>query len=301
MKPKKLAKKLARWEENIVWQHKKLAKLKRKLPHKPVEDYVFAGPSGVVKLSELFGKSRDLIIVHNMGAACSYCTLWADGFNGVFPHLADRAAFVVVSPDAPAAQKRFAASRNWRFPMVSGRKAKFSEDLGFKGGKDEWWPGVSTFQKRGNKIFHVASAQLGPFDPFCSVWHFFALLAHGVDGWQPKYRYPATAKPKRARRAAPKKAAPAKAAAKPKAKIKSVSKPKAKPAPKARTKAAPKPKAKPAPKPAAKPAPKPVVKTQSKVPAAPGAPAALPVSTERPLFAPANITVPSTTPVQNNP
>ena len=269
MKPKKLAKKLSRWEENLVWQHKKLAKLKRKLPRKPMEDYVFAGPAGDVKLSELFGKQKDLIVVHNMGASCSYCTMWADGFNGVFPHLADRAAFVVVSPDAPAAQKKFAVSRAWRFPMVSGRKSDFSEDLGFKQGKDEWWPGISTFQKRGNKIYHVASAQLGPFDPFCSVWHFFALLANGVDDWQPKYRYPATAKPKRARRAAPKKAAPAKAAPKPKAKVK--------PAPKRKAKPAPKPKAKSAPKPSRKPS----VKRPEKIAVAPAeavAPAPTPAS-----------------------
>ena len=38
MKPKKLLKKLAKWEERIGWQHKRLAKLKRKLPHQPVED-----------------------------------------------------------------------------------------------------------------------------------------------------------------------------------------------------------------------------------------------------------------------
>ncbi len=286
MKPKKLAKKLARWEENIVWQHKKLAKLKRKLPRKPVEDYVFARPAEDVKLSDLFGQSRDLIVVHNMGASCSYCTMWADGFNGVFPHLADRAAFVVVSPDAPAAQKKFAASRNWRFPMVSGRKSKFSEDLGFKHGKDEWWPGISTFQKRGQKIFHVASAPLGPFDPFCSVWHFFALLADGVNNWQPKYRYPATAKPKRGRRAAPKKSAPAKTAPKAKAKTR----PKAAPKPKAR--------AKPASKPKIKSAAKPIAKSSSKASPAP-APVALPSTPAKPLFAPANLAVPSasTTPI----
>ena len=132
MKPKKLARKLAKWEENMVWQHKKLPKLKRKLPRKIMEDYTFMGPDGPVRLSALFGGKKDLIVVHNMGAGCSYCTMWADGFNGVYPHLADRAAFVVVSPDAPAAQKKFAESRAWRFPMLSGRKSDFSENLGFK-------------------------------------------------------------------------------------------------------------------------------------------------------------------------
>ena len=41
---------------------------------------------------------RDLIVIHNMGASCPYCTLWADGFNGIYDHLADRAAFVALQP-----------------------------------------------------------------------------------------------------------------------------------------------------------------------------------------------------------
>ena len=40
-----------------------------------------------------------------MGRGCSYCTLWADGFNGLRHHFEDRAAFVVVSPDTPEQQK----------------------------------------------------------------------------------------------------------------------------------------------------------------------------------------------------
>ncbi|HJT09252.1 MAG TPA: DUF899 family protein, partial [Candidatus Nitrosotalea sp.] len=43
-----------------------------------------------VNLSKLFGKKKDLIIVHNMGKTCPYCTMWADGFNGLLPHLEDR-------------------------------------------------------------------------------------------------------------------------------------------------------------------------------------------------------------------
>jgi len=200
MKAKKLAKKLTHQEEKITSHLKKLAKQKRKLPRQPVEDYAFESLDGPVKLSALFCGRKDLIVVHNMGAGCAYCTMWADGFNGVYPHLADRAAFVVVSPDAPAAQKKFAQGRGWRFPMVSGRKSDFAKDLGFKEGKDSWWPGVSTFQKVRGKVMHVASANFGPFDAFCPVWHFFGLLGDGVNDWQAKYRYPAQAK-KRGRQA----------------------------------------------------------------------------------------------------
>ena len=49
---------------------------------RPVEDVVFESEVGPVRLSELFGEHDDLVIIHNMGASCRYCTLWADGFSG---------------------------------------------------------------------------------------------------------------------------------------------------------------------------------------------------------------------------
>jgi predicted dithiol-disulfide oxidoreductase (DUF899 family) len=81
-----------------------------------VSDYTFATADGTVRLSALFSGNRDLIVIHNMGTTCPYCTLWADGFNGISDHLASRAAFVVSSPDRPEVQKKFAAGRGWRFP-----------------------------------------------------------------------------------------------------------------------------------------------------------------------------------------
>src|SRR6516164_9513796 len=81
------------------------------------------------QISDLRGKIREL--QHSaepqavMGASCPYCTLWADGFNGLLPHIENRAAFVVASPDDPQAQEKFKASRGWRFPMVSHRDSTF--------------------------------------------------------------------------------------------------------------------------------------------------------------------------------
>jgi predicted dithiol-disulfide oxidoreductase (DUF899 family) len=155
----------------------------------PVEDYAFATPDGTAPLSKLFGRKDDLIVIHNMGSSCPYCTLWADGFNGLYPHLADRAAFAVVSPDTVAAQRRFASGRGWRFPLYSGRGSTFARDMGFMSKDGDPWPGVSTFRRRGGKILRIASAPFGPHDPFCSAWHLFDLLHSGVGNWAPKYRY----------------------------------------------------------------------------------------------------------------
>lgn len=156
-----------------------------------VEDYRFSTPQGEVRLSQLFGKKDDLFVVHNMGASCPYCTLWADGYNGVYAHLANRAAFVVSSPDAPESQQRFAQGRGWKFPMVSHAGTNFAQDMGFRSAKGGWMPGVSVFQRKGGEIFRVSDSEFGPGDDFCNVWHFLDLLPGGASGWAPRFSYEA--------------------------------------------------------------------------------------------------------------
>jgi predicted dithiol-disulfide oxidoreductase (DUF899 family) len=156
----------------------------------PVQDYVFATNEGEVRLSQLFGDKRDLIVIHNMGRGCAYCTMWADGFNGVYQHLASRAAFVVATPDAPAVQRRFAGDRGWRFPMVSHQGSSFSADMDYKTDSGQNVPGVSAFRKlEDGSIVRLGDTDLGPRDDFCSVYHLLDLLPEGSDNFSAKFRY----------------------------------------------------------------------------------------------------------------
>lgn len=180
---------IERLEENLLAEQERLAELKRRLPPRPVDDCTLAGWDGPVRLSELFAGKRDLIVIHNMGRGCAYCTLWADGFNGFVPHLEDRAGLVVVSPDPPEVQRAFAGGRGWRFRMASGEGSTFIQDMGFRGEKS-WIPGVSTFWRdQAGAIYRVAKATFGPGDPFAGIWHLFALLKDGAGDWRPKYTY----------------------------------------------------------------------------------------------------------------
>ena len=181
----------------LLTLHDDIRALQQKVEPQPVEDYVLAGWNGPVRLSELFGDQRDLIVIHNMGTSCRYCTMWADGFNGVYEHLADRAAFVLATPNTPEVQKQFAKSRGWRFPMVSHQGSSFAKDLGYRleSGDDEgenssrWVPGISAFQKDASGIRRVSNTELGPYDDFCSVWHFLDMLPEREAGWEPKFKY----------------------------------------------------------------------------------------------------------------
>lgn len=157
-----------------------------------VDDYELSGWDGPVRLSQLFGGKTNLILIHNMGRGCSSCTMWADGFNGVYDHLASRAAFVVASPDPVEVQKEFAAGRGWRFPMVSHAGTNFALELGYRrpdASQGGYQPGVSAFRKEGNRILRMSDTELGPLDDFCVYYHLMEMIPGGDAGFTPKFSY----------------------------------------------------------------------------------------------------------------
>jgi len=177
-------------EEQIEKLRERLIQLRREAGAQTVKDYTFKDRDGQpVTLSSLFGDKDDLIIIHNMGKGCRYCTLWADGFIGVHQHFENRAGFALVSPDEPSVMKAFAEGRGWTFTTLSNHGGTFTADVGFeKDGK--YSPGFSTFHRDADgTIQRVGYAYFGPGDDFCALWHMFDLLKDGANGWEPQYRY----------------------------------------------------------------------------------------------------------------
>jgi predicted dithiol-disulfide oxidoreductase (DUF899 family) len=172
----------------------KLSEARRRRQPEPFGDYDLLDQDGsTVKLSELFGDKHDLIVIHNMGRGCAYCTMWADGFVSALPHLEDRAAFVVVTPDEPEVQKAFAESRGWTFRMTSGAGGSFIRDAGFEeddNGRRSYWPGLSAFRRNEDgSIVRTGTDVFGPGDDYCPPWRMFDLLHGGAGDWEPKYEY----------------------------------------------------------------------------------------------------------------
>jgi predicted dithiol-disulfide oxidoreductase (DUF899 family) len=176
--PEETEKKLQKIQDEINDSRKKYIKLISKLAKMDVQDYTLKDPDGKdVKLSEMFGDKENLILIHNMGKSCSYCTLWADGFSGITYFMEKKAAFVLVSPDTPEVQKEFADSRGWKFKMYSGAGTTFIKDMGFLTDAGSYWPGVSVFHKdNAGKITRISKDFFGPGDFYSSPWHFFDLL-----------------------------------------------------------------------------------------------------------------------------
>jgi predicted dithiol-disulfide oxidoreductase (DUF899 family) len=173
----------------LIRERQELVGLLRETAIGPVDDYEFRDLDGsAVRLSDLFGERSDLIVVQNMGVDCSYCAMWADGFNGIVDHLRNRAGFAVCMPESPETVRAFAASRSWRFPVVSSANNSFKKDLGFGDASTGYMPGVSTFARSGGVIRNVANDEFQPGDVYCPTWHLFELLDLERE-WHPQFQY----------------------------------------------------------------------------------------------------------------
>ncbi len=155
-----------------------------------VADHTFRSADGPLRLSALFGEKRDLFVIHNMGTSCPQCSMWADGFNGFYPHLAQRASCVVASPDPPEVQAAFASSRGWRFPMVCDEGGAFAAAMGFADDAGRVLPGVSVLRRDGARIVRVSASGFDAGFAFGSpVWHLLDLLPEGAGAWKPRQDY----------------------------------------------------------------------------------------------------------------
>lgn len=179
--------------KQITQLRKEIVELSKSEGLREVDNYLFKDKDGnEVSLLSLFGTHDELIIIHNMGKSCPYCTLWADGLSSSTPHIMNRAGFALTSPNDYITMRDFAANRNWQFPYLSASEGSFIQDMGFvveKDGKKSYWPGFTTFLKKEEKIYRVASDYFGPGDFYSPIWHMMDRLHHSEKEWHPKFSY----------------------------------------------------------------------------------------------------------------
>ncbi len=180
-------------QKEIAEKRKEILALRKQVPLEIINDYTFKDKDGKeVTLSSLFDERDELMVVHNMGKECSYCTMWADGLRGYSEIISDRMPWVLVSPNEFAVMEAFAAPRNWNFRYLSFHGTDFGYDLGYekrKGEHSSFHPGVSALIRKDGKIYRAAQDAFGPGDDYNPAWHFFSLFPKGYDNWVPKYEY----------------------------------------------------------------------------------------------------------------
>jgi predicted dithiol-disulfide oxidoreductase (DUF899 family) len=112
-----------------------MSQQRRALPWEAVEkEYVFEGPDGKQTLSELFDGRSQLVIYHFMfhpdeEVGCPHCSLRADGFNGIIPHLKQRDVTMAVVSRAPYSKlAQYQKRMGWNFKWLSSNDTNFNSD-----------------------------------------------------------------------------------------------------------------------------------------------------------------------------
>jgi predicted dithiol-disulfide oxidoreductase (DUF899 family) len=122
-------------EKAFTRQGDELSRLQRELPWEPVtKEYRFDGASGVERLDDLFAGRSQLVVYHFMfhpddKAGCPHCSLRADGFAGIIPHLSQRDVTMVVVSRAPYSRlQEYQKRMGWNFKWVSSGESDFNFD-----------------------------------------------------------------------------------------------------------------------------------------------------------------------------
>jgi len=175
-----------RLEAEIMEKTARLAELRRADPAVEIRDYAFSTLDGETTLSAMFAGRERLLVIHNMGQGCRYCTTWADGINGVLRHLEEAMSVVLVSKDAPDVQRRLAEDRGWRLRMASHGGGPYMTEQSIGEGN---YPGAVVYEKRHGRILRRGRASFGPGDLYSPLWHFLALAGIGADDFTPQFHY----------------------------------------------------------------------------------------------------------------
>ena len=163
-----------------------LAALRKASEAESIPSYEFDTTAGRTTLLDLFADKDRLLVIHNMGQGCRYCTLWADGFNGLLPHLESALSVVLVSKDPPDVQRTFANSRGWRFRLASHGGGAYIREQGVYG-EAENYPGAVVYERRNGDILRKNACSFGPGDLYCALWPLLGLA--GVDEFTPQFNY----------------------------------------------------------------------------------------------------------------
>lgn len=194
-------------EKEFLKLRDQLSQARRDLPWERVDAaYEFEGAAGRETLASLFGKHSQLLVYHFMfapdwEAGCKSCSFWADNFDGVTAHLAQRDVALAAISRAPyKTLKAFAQRMGWKFKWVSSADSEFNYDyhVSFRaddvaagraiynhapfGGSMTDLPGLSVFVKdTDGALYHSYSTYARGLDPLNSAYQLLDLVPKGRD------------------------------------------------------------------------------------------------------------------------
>jgi predicted dithiol-disulfide oxidoreductase (DUF899 family) len=200
-------------EKALTRRRDELNAARRRLPMvEVVEDYEFEGPSGRVRLLDLFEGRRQLMVRHFMfdpewDDGCPSCTAGADEISpGLLDHLHARDTALVAVSRAPLAKlEDYRRRRGWTFRWYSSYGSDFNHDFGVTldpavappeynyrpvPGAEGEQPGQSCFLRDGERVFHTYSSYARGAEMTGGSYYYLDLTALGrQEEWEePKGR-----------------------------------------------------------------------------------------------------------------
>ena len=161
------------------------------------KDYRFDGPEGQnLTLGDLFGGRRQLIVYHFMFAPdwekpCKSCSFWADGFDGVTQHLAQRDTRLVAVSRAPLTKLEATAKRlGWSFPWYSSGEGDFNYDFHVSFHPEQVADGTIryNFAPTQTKMSDLPGISAFIREPDGTVYRTYSAYARGLDMLNPAYQ-----------------------------------------------------------------------------------------------------------------
>ena len=159
--------------------------LRRQQKWLPIKNYKLRSTMGSTFIRNLLHPPRPLLVIHNMGVTCSFCTVYADGLNGIFSYLTNFVDPILVSPDFPQILEGFSRSRNWKFPVFSIAGTTLSTDSGFACESNNLLPGLLVVEMAGKELHVTAKYVFEPGDHFSPLWPILSMTGINTSGWEP--------------------------------------------------------------------------------------------------------------------
>jgi predicted dithiol-disulfide oxidoreductase (DUF899 family) len=192
---------LLKAEKELTRRSDELACRRQELPWVRIEkEYRFETDEGNAPLVDLFRGRSQLLVYHFMFSygfrltadrrGCTGCSLIADHFDGVIPHLNARNITLVCESIAPLEELReYKQQMGWRFPWVSSLGSDFKYDFGVaftqeqqRSGADYNYQHVDEAepQKEGMSVFALQDG---------AVYHTYSTYARGTEALMGTYRF----------------------------------------------------------------------------------------------------------------
>jgi predicted dithiol-disulfide oxidoreductase (DUF899 family) len=177
-------------EKEFTRARDRLTRQRRDLPWERVtKEYVFAGEDGPASLPDLFAGRHQLIVYHFMfdpdwDEGCPHCSFWADNFDGIGTHLAQRDVRLVAVSRAPLAKlSAFRDRMGWSFPWYSSAGTDFNYDYDVSFTPEQRASGRARFNYRDGDPGMPDREGLSVFyrDERGGVFHTYSAYARGID------------------------------------------------------------------------------------------------------------------------